>query len=577
MTGASGSRRGTAGSVRLGLLFGCLLPQLAQAAAAVATPGFLGRDDVGVRGNGNGFFAAEPAAAMELWPRFYYDQVVSPMPMLKKRQDGGDGVCEAGHHPCNEIGPPGESFCCSNEQYCLINPQNPSLGGCCALGSVCGSPCAESQFQCTTTGTGTITLTRAGGLGHPATTFTTTTTTTGQACCPRRCAAPSQFQCAASLGGGCCDFGNRCVRVTPTGPVATTDTSIKGQCVFTPPPETTIPSSLLPPPPGCTTGQISCAASLSGGCCAATQTCTLITGQPHCAVGLDTGLPTGSGVSVVDRDSGEMSAGAKAGLAVGVVVGVGVLGGLVAWVFCLRRRRSGGISEPGGPVGEGGLGGGLGGGVDGDNTTTGRSRTTGLVGRILGGSGAGSGIGSIGFHSPSQVGSPSSHGRPRAGTRGEMSEENSDIHSRSGRLSGLAQDYFGPAPAVGPYSDTHDYDPLGPPSGSVASPVVATPLQPHGPGDIAVPVEIDSRVKGEEEEENKEGEEKQGPVVAGGASRVARGTASGVPVGRPWQQGDDGGQERFELYGSEVGEVSSGVAKTHEVSGSGPEEQNKGQ
>lgn len=105
MAGASGSRRGTAGSVWLGLCFGFLLPQLAlpaHAAAAVATPGF-NPSDLDVRGNGNGngngFFAAETAAAMELWPRFFYDDIVSPMPMLNKRQEG-EGVCPAGGHPC---------------------------------------------------------------------------------------------------------------------------------------------------------------------------------------------------------------------------------------------------------------------------------------------------------------------------------------------------------------------------------------------------------------------------------------------------------------------------------------------
>lgn len=276
---------------------------------------------------------------------------------------------------------------------------------------------------------------------------------------------------------------------------------------------------------------------------------------------------------MVDRDSGEMSAGAKAGLAVGVVVGVGIFGGLLAWVFCLRRRRGrdGGISEAAGPgAGEGGPGGA--GDVNGDNSTTGRSRPTGLFGRILGGSTPGSGIGSVGPYSPSQVGSPTNQGRPRAGTRGtrgEMSEENSDIHSRSGRLSGLAQDYFGPAPAVGPYSDTHDYDPLGPASGSVSSPV-ATPLRPQGPGDIAVPVEIDSRVR--EDGKDEEGEKKQqGLGLVGGG-------AAGTPVDKVWHQGDDDdGQERFELYGSEVGEVSQGVPKTHEASGSGPGEERKGQ
>ncbi len=50
-------------------------------------------------------------------------------------------------------------------------------------------------------------------------------------------------------------------------------------------------------------------------------------------------------------------------------------------------------------------------------------------------------------------------------------------------------DYFGPAAAVGPYTE----DPYSPMSPHSPGRNMGVPVQPHGPGDIAVPVEIDSR------------------------------------------------------------------------------------
>jgi hypothetical protein len=106
--------------------------------------------------------------------------------------------------------------------------------------------------------------------------------------------------------------------------------------------------------------------------------------------------------------------------------------------------------------------------------------------------------------------------------------------SRSGRGGGgggYAQDYFGPAPAVGPYSE-ETYT-----TSAVTTPGLdrgGVPLQPHEPGDIAVPVEIDSRL------------------------REARGAPAGLAItpGTSGPQESEDAQGRFELYGSEVGQIS---------------------
>lgn len=113
-----------------------------------------------------------------------------------------------------------------------------------------------------------------------------------------------------------------------------------------------------------------------------------------------------------------------------------------------------------------------------------------------------------------------------------MSDEASDAVSGR-RPRGLTQDYFGPAPAIGPYSEGHSTSAAVTPGerGGV-------PLQPHGPGDIAVPVEIDSHV---------------------GSPRTEWGPAT--PLSTPALGGgsrasDTRYAERYELYGSEAGQLS---------------------
>lgn len=289
------------------------------------------------------------------------------------------------------------------------------------------------------------------------------------------------FQCAESFGGGCCSYGSTCAS--------------GGLCISTLGPTTT--PLLTPVPDGCTTGQISCPASLGGGCCADTQSCTLIDNRAHCADAV-LQTPTGGGpISVIEDDPG-LSAGAKAGVAVGVVVGCGLILGAATW-WCLRRRKE----ERRRRQSEGGGGGGSG---------SPRPRPANVIGRVVGGaSGSGRGRGA------------------------EMTDEAfSDMMSRSG--SGVVQDYFGPEPAVGPYSDTSPHS-----ASAVTTPGPeqrergGVPLQPHEPGDIAVPVEIDSRLS------------TRGP----GAERAPAAAAARVS-----HHGSDHADERYELYGSDPGQVS---------------------
>ena len=211
-------------------------------------------------------------------------------------------------------------------------------------------------------------------------------------------------------------------------------------------------------------------------------------------------VPTGSGVSVVDvGGGGGLSAGATAGVAVGVVVGVGALVGAGVWWWCVRRRRRRQAAADQGGVGDGGDG-------MGDGASSVRPRPAGVVGRVVGGSATG-----------------------RSGREREMSDAPSDVMSRSGR-GGLAQDYFGQAPAVGPYSETHNTSPITTPGADRGG----VPLQPHGPGDIAAPVEIDSRLR----------EEGQTPV----------GLAITPDTNRSRESEE--ARERYELYGSDIGQMS---------------------
>jgi hypothetical protein len=165
----------------------------------------------------------------------------------------------------------------------------------------------------------------------------------------------------------------------------------------------------------------------------------------------------------------------------------------LVWWWLRRRKRARGVE--GGVVG--------GGGVEGPGSA--RTGPSGVVGRVVG------------------------------GTNRDMSDQNSDVMSRSGRMGGAAQDYFGPAPAVGPYSDAYS-------TSAVTTPGLdrgGVPLQPHEPGDIAVPVEIDSRVS-----------ETPKPAALAITPRTSA----------PHDSYYGDGHERYELYGSDVGQISPTLA-----------------
>jgi len=138
--------------------------------------------------------------------------------------------------------------------------------------------------------------------------------------------------------------------------------------------------------------------------------------------------PTQSDATIIDGDDSdnELSDGAKAGIGVGVVVGASIIIGGLTWM-CLRKRK--------------------------------RQRST------------------IG---PSASGDGDGNGPPRDGMT-----DISGSHARSG----LTQDYFGPDPATGPYTE--------PASSRVTSPGrdAAVPMHAQSPGDIAAPVEIDSTTR----------------------------------------------------------------------------------
>ncbi|KAK4456434.1 hypothetical protein QBC42DRAFT_302018 [Cladorrhinum samala] len=480
--------------------------------------------------------AAIAAAPMEtgspaLMPRAYY---AAPAHPLQRRDD-----------VCNEIGAPGENACCPNNSYCIVNSTSPTpQAACCRIGATCSSPsspCKEPNlFLCPTTVTSVVS-------------GTLTTTSLSSACCSRSCTVISEYQCPLSLGGGCCPNDQHCGAGRVCLSTVLESSSSTASWVLTPVPE------------GCKQGEVACAADQGGGCCAATLRCTRVDGRGYCAARTD--LPEGvNGEAGGGGDGSGLSAGAKAGIGVGVVVASGILIGLGAW-FCLRRRRGrsgagSGAAGAGRPrVREGQTIGG--GGVAGDND-----------GYLHGGGGGGGGVPSAG----------------EAG--GAYSEDTTGVVSRSAQpgLAGLAQGYRGGDPALGPYSDDYYYQGSGggsPPSaatspgigyggdpaGGFGVPARGVPVVPDRPGDIAAPVEIDSRLRGEGSGGLPEmAEDYRGHSRAASGSGNASGAASHAHAqgyfgsdggGRPRADTNLSGgaaaedaSDRFELYGSDPGQLS---------------------
>ncbi len=185
-------------------------------------------------------------------------------------------------------------------------------------------------------------------------------------------------------------------------------------------------------------------------------------------------MPTGAGIEAVSQST-DLSTGAKAGVAVGVVFAAGLIIGVVTWM-CLRRRP-----------------------LRSEAATSRRSAP--IVG----------------------------------GGRRAMTETTSDVASRAGPLRGVAQDYFGPNATAGPYTDMAQAE-----ATSVGtSPGVdrGVPLEPHGPNDITVPVEIDSRAS---------------PGKLSPDDARSQGTRSNRSSVVQAQQVPDTIDGRFELYGDDL-------------------------
>ncbi|KAK3685788.1 hypothetical protein B0T22DRAFT_466523 [Podospora appendiculata] len=381
-------------------------------------------------------FQAVETGAVALSPREY--QAFPPSP-LAKRQDN----CEPNHHSCSDLGALGNGVCCSDETYCIVNATDASKAACCPIGSNCDSPCSSNRYQCNTTQT--------------ITSGDVTKTSTSLACCGRVCPSTSMFGCPQSYGGGCCRYGETCAPSSRCIPTTTASASVSPIV------------SLFPS--GCTTSQIACPSTI-GGCCAVTQSCTLVNGAAACAD--ITFFPTASGLVAVAADTG-LSAGAKAGISVGVIVGCGlVIGAVTWWIIRSRRQRS-----------------------ERDSSYH-RPRPTGVVGTYIGGGGR------------------------------DMSEEASDVMSRTGPPPGMNQDY------LGPYSE----EPHTPVRHSLDFDRGGVPVQPHGPSDIAAPVEIDSGARADQ------------PPSDNAVQRPVEQSTGASWVNPHASQTQEDTQERFELYGS---------------------------
>ncbi|KAL2289849.1 hypothetical protein FJTKL_01151 [Diaporthe vaccinii] len=315
------------------------------------------------------------------------------------------------------------------------------------------------------------------------TTSGSTTVGTAGACIGRKCQS-TNYLCPESMGGECCAYSQDCASSKQCLAYGATSTS---SALAGPTVATMIPS-------GCSRqGDSTCSVGGAGiatttGCCGAGYTCAVSSSKAICTSVQPTSstsgpIPTGSGISIVPQSRG-LSAGAKAGVAVGVVIAAALVIGAATW-FCIRRRRSG------------------------RSTTTGNEMASGINGGGAGGTGGrGGGLAAAGRFESDDGGL-----RPYGPSSGpHMSEVDGYAASSSARggggpLQGLTSDYFGPAAASGPYTTPpeHHYGPgVGGGGGAGTSPdYLARPFRgegrtPHGPDDIAPAVEIGSGKKEDE-------------------------------------------------------------------------------
>lgn len=370
-------------------------------------------------------------------------------------------------------------MCCDNALYCYLDPNWNAQ--CCAIGSNCNSNCNATQVQCNVTSTVTL------APVAPAT-ASLTTTSVSLACCQRKCTATSAYLCADEFGGGCCDYAATCVTSSCLFPATTS---------APPPLVTAVPS-------GCTTGQFSCAASQGGGCCNSGSACTVTQNGLFC-------VPTaGANATFTDSSGGGLSSGAKAGIGAGVAVAVVVVAGLVLWFWISRRRAA-------------------------------RKEAA-----LQAAAAAAAAAGENGTED-----SPHIYG---IGNGRAMSEATYEGRFRPSPFRGQSE-YSGPDAVAGPYTDEENMSPGGGngahrrgtgAGGSSfsqhslrgATGVVGVGLGdvPENPGDIRVPVEIDSRVK----------DAGDGDGAAGSVS-VAQVLPTPSPDALP-----ESVEGRFELYGDDA-------------------------
>lgn len=209
----------------------------------------------------------------------------------------------------------------------------------------------------------------------------------------------------------------------------------QGKCSSTVMPTVTNNPVASQVPSGCRTSQFSCASSIGGGCCGIGSACTVVDNTNYCAAGGASAVRTGpggvlaSGTAESAKHSG-LSTGAKAGIG-GGIAGLALLiaGGVL--YFCVLQRRAASKREE-------------------EESVPAMSQTSGS--KIDGSKKTGS-----------------------VGTRPSLPPARRQT-----------ADYFGPTAMAGPYTDAS-------PGTSPGYSYRGVPINPQSPGDIAVPVEIDSR------------------------------------------------------------------------------------
>lgn len=388
----------------------------------------------------------------------------------------------------------------------------------------------------------TITETRSSG---------TIATETAGACVGRPCSS-TNYLCPESMGGNCCAYGQNCAS--------------SGQCLDFGAGATSTSSGLGGPtvatmiPSGCSTqGDSTCSVggpgiATSTGCCGAGYTCAVDSeSRAICAPASSTAapIPTGSGISVVSQDQG-LSTGAKAGIAVGVVVASALVIGAATW-FCLRRRRSGGRSTTTGNELGSNIGGG--GGAPGMMAAGGAGRPNhrlAAAGRFE------SDDGGIQAYGPSS-------GPHMSEADGYAASSSAGGGGRGGPLQGLGQDYFGPAAASGPYTTPPEYPNHpnyfgGGAGGAVAGDDPARPVRgdggtPHGPNDITSAVEIGGGAGSEDSlvrQKKRGGSDEEGSELDGGSDTMLAARRQNMRQGAGSPAVRDSIAGRFELYGTDV-------------------------